>query len=63
MAVMYKIVEGESPRLPDHFHSDLKKLFSRFVRFVFVCACVCVRVCVCVCAYVYAYTCVCVCHA
>lgn len=31
MAVMYKIVEGESPKLPDHFHSDLKKLFARLM--------------------------------
>ena len=29
MAVMYKIVEGEQPRLPDHFSPHLRSLFLR----------------------------------
>ena len=32
MAVMYKIVEGDSPRLPDHFHPQLRALFTRSIR-------------------------------
>ena len=30
MAVMYKIVEGEKPRLPDHFNTHLQSLFLRW---------------------------------
>lgn len=33
MAVMYKIVEGEQPRLPDHFNPHLRKLFLRYCTF------------------------------
>ena len=29
MAIMYKIVEGEPPQLPDHFNPHLRALFGR----------------------------------
>jgi len=32
MAVMYKIVEGDMPQLPDHAHPQLRTLFTRSVR-------------------------------
>ncbi|XP_064393526.1 serine/threonine-protein kinase Nek11-like [Halichondria panicea] len=31
MAVMYKIVEGDQPRLPDHFNTQLAHIFSRML--------------------------------
>ncbi len=36
MAVMYKIVEGVAPRLPDHFNSHLRDLFIKYVN-LFIC--------------------------
>ena len=45
MAVMYKIVEGIPPRLPDHFSLALKELFARLYSpvveriYVYVCGC------------------------
>ena len=29
MAVMYRIVEGDQPRLPDHFNTQLRQLFLK----------------------------------
>ncbi len=36
MAVMYKIVEGVAPRLPDHFNSHLRDMFIKYVN-LFIC--------------------------
>lgn len=32
MAVMYKIVEGHPPRLPDHFSTSLQYLYTRYCK-------------------------------